>query len=208
MKNTLLVLAFLLFSSSVSAIDRNRKGFMFGIGGGLAPFTKISKEIDCNGKPTKLSVTREGAAFNFLLGYGWNESNALVLELHLSSIEKRADDLRCPGPPCTDCYYFSISISINQSWSASFIGPVWYHYYGPKKKSLVTIFGLGWQSISGAVGVVESFKRTDEGLGIIAGVGYEMSKAWVIQGRLNIGSSNSGYVNSRSLSILMSKMWY
>ena len=132
------------------------------------------------------------------------------LEIQSSSIKKKSGDLSCPKKPYTGGgYYFSFSISSsNQSWSSNFIGPVWYHYFGPKKNSLVTIFGLGWESISAYKSFKKSLDRTKEGLGVIAGVGYEMNKGWIIQGRFNYGSSFGGIINSKSLSVLMTKMWY
>ena len=154
--------------------------------------------------PVNLSVQRMGLVQHYLIGYGWNNSNILALEFHLASMKKEYEDLRCPRIP-TGGYYFSFYYSTMSYWHQALFGASWYHYFGPPGKAIVTTVGVGWASHT-------SIDDVDFGLGFLFGVGWEFSKGWSFDCRYSFGKSRDEWggndINSSSLSLMFSKMWY
>jgi hypothetical protein len=107
-----------MMSSSASAFDGNRKGFVFGIGLGGSPAThwKIP-DIDSSG-------TAQGIASGILIGYSWNDANMLVYGNDHS-------------------LYFTDARSAS---SLVVFALSWYHYWGEDSK-WYTKLGLGKASV-------------------------------------------------------------
>ena len=72
-RTTIILLLVILFSvPSAEAFDDIRKGFVVGLGLGLAP--TVSAEGD------SVSYDKLGFGFSHVIGYAWNESDMLVYE--------------------------------------------------------------------------------------------------------------------------------
>lgn len=110
-------LIILTLSLSADAFDGERKGFVAGLGGGVAPV------IHWSGNYLSSDVDRSGWGINFLVGYAWDDWNILAYEGigWLYELPQTSTD-------------FSIS---------ALDGVRWYHYFD-KRNRLFTSLGIGW----------------------------------------------------------------
>ena len=203
MRVFLIILLALLASTPASALDRNREGFVFGLGLGFAPEARVEVDLVCDGQGMTREVSNIALAQHYFFGYGWNESDILALELHLSSFAKDPDDLRCP--PSAGSWSWSISFGTADMWHQAFLGPVWYHYFAKPGRSLYTVAGIGWASH-------DSLDEVDMGLGLLAGTGVELTDRISLEARLFRGRSRYDYSEAQyrtfSVSFLLNATWY
>ncbi len=179
MKTILICLILIiLFSSSASALDGSRKGFLLGGGFGISPNSKWSTagnekpgggfDLFSNSK-VHLSEYDEfgmGAAINLLLGYSWDGYDMIVLEGNFSVYDSRKYPLRI----------------INQG----FRGISWYRYYGDQGESTFTILGIG-QYFFNLEGV---FSDNKPKTGYLIGAGYQFAKHIQVAAYLNGGQTS------------------
>lgn len=114
MKRILLLLTILSLSSTVSAFDGERKGFVFGGGIGLfsLPENKGESKI---------------VTFNLVLGLGLSEQNLIVLN-------------GAEGDPRT---VGDFSGGTHTVMDKSFYLISWYHFFKPSKESMFAGIGIG-----------------------------------------------------------------
>ncbi|KAA3633469.1 MAG: hypothetical protein DWP97_09130 [Calditrichaeota bacterium] len=105
MKRTFIIFFLLFTVSSVNAFDGNRKGFVFGGGGGI-------------NRTHNLNNNRTDPDIHYMIGYGFNEKNTLVLEGHNIIKLKDWDLIYGHG------------------------GIMWYHYYSNSTNSFYTVLGV------------------------------------------------------------------
>lgn len=148
-------------TTSISAFDGHRKGFVIGGGLGIVPVAHWS----AGSGATKLheNVTTWGE--HLLLGYGWNDRNILAVEANITP------------------YYSEV-------FDASIIQGIaclsWYHYFGKPGRSLFAVGGVGatkmTENIGGRIRIdihFGEFEVTPDapdaatGLGYLVGGGYE-----------------------------------
>ncbi|MCJ7507423.1 MAG: hypothetical protein MUO85_01665 [candidate division Zixibacteria bacterium] len=111
----LLLLFSLVFINSALAFDGERKGFVMGGGLGFAPASRWS-----TGGFNENSV---GFGDDALIGYAWNEKNMIVLEGN-------------------GTFYNSDILDVNIL--QFFLGPSWYHYFGPQEgRTFFSAVGIG-----------------------------------------------------------------
>ena len=173
--STLCTLILLGTASPCNAFNGMRKGFVLGGGLGIAPsatWKYHGRTFD--GYLRDAKETRAGGAANFIIGYGWNERNLLVLELNGASFKSREfrDDM------------------VFQAYG----GPAWYHYLRPAARGFFTIAGIG------VFGFRLHFKgdgdiTNDSGLGLLGGVGYEFSRHWHVSFVINGGQTSQWRFN-------------
>lgn len=197
----LVLLILLLLHSLANPFDKLRKGFCLGFGLGIAPYAGYSVDYHCwydNSEGT-LSASDVSAAVNFLIGYGWNDKNILVVEFQFTSIPE--EDPPCPEPSWSFHLYIGPEPTVEQVY----YGPVWYHFFSSSRKGPFSLFGLG-------LAFHDQPDETEPGLGIIFGGGHEIGRGWNISARYFRGNSYNDYggpqYRLKSLSFLLTKVWY
>lgn len=107
----------LVVVSPTVAFDGNRKGFVAGIGLGIAPVAHWSAtRFD-------LAPTEIGLGANSFIGYAWNNSNSIVYSGN-------------------GCIYQSSDV--NDSYFIQGLDAIsWYHYWGATKKSMFSAVSVG-----------------------------------------------------------------
>jgi hypothetical protein len=177
----LIAVAVLGLASPCSAFDGMRKGFVLGGGLGLAPsatWKYHGRTFD--GYLREAKETKAGGASNFIIGYGWDEQNLLVLEVNGASFESR--EFR-------DGMVFQ-----------AYGGPAWYHYLRPAAPGFFTVAGVG------VYGFRLRFESggdmaNDSGLGLLGGVGYEFSRHWHVSLVINGGQTSQERSNWTHLNV-------
>ena len=204
MKRCLLTVVFFgsLICTSTHACGESRKGPHIGLGLGLAPIAGYSVDYYCwyDESEGTLTVTKPALAFNMLLGYAWNERNFIALEFQMSYVDK--EDPPCPEPDWD--WSFSWHIGPEPAIYQIYMGPVWYHYFGPGEKEFFSLVGIGFA-------YHDRIDETDPGLGAVVGGGYEVSRNFTISLRYFQGTSQykyGGEYRIRSLSLLFSLIPY
>ncbi len=113
------ILSFVLLASAATqAFDGNRKGFVAGFGGGIAPVIHWVNE----GSDADFDET--GFGFNLLLGYAWDDRNVIAYE---------GIGWAYPVAGSSSEYVFQALDGIR-----------WYHYYGKRARRVFTSVGIGW----------------------------------------------------------------
>ena len=111
------IIAILVLSTATHAFDGKRKGFVAGLGGGVAPV------IHWSGDYLSSDVNESGYGINLLIGYAWNDKNIIAYEGIGWLYEQ----------PQSSSEYSIYALD----------GARWYHYYG-KQRRLFSSVGLGW----------------------------------------------------------------
>ncbi len=148
----------LVLAVSASAFNGMRKGFVLGGGLGFAPQAKW--EIGT------IKEEKSGMALNFIIGYGWDESNMIVYE---GNVVGYSSDIP------------------NQTFAQGFNGVSWYHYFGPGQKGAFTAVGLGAYVFDPG-----DFSDPDPGGGLLVGAGYQFSPHWQVGGYFSSGKTSEG----------------
>jgi hypothetical protein len=182
----LLLLFLLIFTTSALAFDGQRKGFVLGGGLGFAPVNRWS-----TGGFNENGV---GWGDNTLIGYAWNEKNMIVLEGN-------------------GTFYNSDILDVNIL--QFFLGPTWYHYFGPQEgRTFFSVVGIGgyyfglppfssYIRISLNGGEMPPFPPTARGVGYLIGGGYEFAKHYQIGAYLGGGRTSEHGTNYDNLHIVI-----
>lgn len=167
--------------SGTRASDRQRSGFVMGVGFGLSPVSTLSSSYvghDFRGSGI-------GMGINLLLGYGITKHDVLAAEINVTSYR-------------TD--YSGTSLDVTQGIGAL----TWYRYFGEVGRSYIVMGGLGAYCARERMRFLisicfdcpdapEAEIPEDWGVGFIGGVGRELSDRFqlVIYGAIGFPS---GYV--------------
>jgi hypothetical protein len=111
------IIAILVLSTATHAFDGKRKGFVAGLGGGVAPVIHWSSDY------LSSDVNESGYGVNFLIGYAWNDKNIITYE--------------------GIAWLYELPQSSSEFSIYALDGARWYHYYG-KQRRLFTSLGVGW----------------------------------------------------------------
>ena len=186
----------LLFVSVCSGFDNNRKGFVLGVGAGLAPLSQFSNKAIKENEPA--------LGFNFIIGHGLDNRNIVAFESNFtyrdsdyySEIGRRTRKTFVPFDTLSP---FHGSQTITQGIQ----GVSWYHYFSPLPKASFTIVGVGFYTLS-----PKSISGTDPGLGFLLGGGHGLSRHIQIAGYYSHGQSNGGNSKHDQVSVLISYIAY
>lgn len=153
MKNVAIVAIFvgLLSSSSTSAFDGSRSGFVMGGGLGVAARAHYEWEYRYSNSVLSLEENHTSAALHFMIGKGWGEQNMVVWE------------------------YNSTAYSPDEiPWGTgiqAFQGVCWYHYFGMTGHTYFSTVGAGFYYFQ------RDFESEAyiEDYGLLLGGGYEFA---------------------------------
>ena len=154
----------LVISSSASAFDGMRKGFVLGGGLGFGPVAKVSPDV-----PNSEDLDNSGIALNFLIGYAWDEQNMIVF-------------LR-DGVVYSEELNYGDDVNIVQGFS----GIGYYHYFGLQGKSFFITGGLGLQDWTA---LDSDYTNPDPGFGFLIGGGYEFARHIQVYSSLSFGKTS------------------
>ena len=154
-KRMLVTVFILLLSSQVFALDGKRKGFVAILGLGVAPVAQWESSTD-------VTETRFGKSVQILLGYGFNEKNCLLWNIHGS-------------------YYDESEEIPKASFGQGLHGIRWYHFYKESKRSVFTTLGLGAFAFSVWNKPVYTDVMGTRGFGVTMGVGYQINTMMIIE---------------------------
>ena len=185
-----------LFVSVCSGFDNNRKGFVLGLGAGIAPLSQFSNKAIKENEPA--------LGFNFIIGHGLDNRNIVAFESNFtyrdsdyySEIGRRTRKTFVPFDTLSP---FHGSQTITQGIQ----GVSWYHYFSPLPKASFTIVGVGFYTLS-----PKSISGTDPGLGFLLGGGHGLSRHIQIAGYYSHGQSNGGNSKHDQVSVLISYIAY
>lgn len=140
-----LLVLLLAIPDAALSFDGKRKGFVVGLGLGVAPVAHWSV------RPSGPDIDENGFAANALLGYAWDDRNAIVYEGN-------------------GCAYKSSELS--DAWVVQGLDAIrWYHYWGSGQRHPFTSIGIGLWFFESQYGNIDG-----RGFGYSAGVGYEIFK--------------------------------
>jgi hypothetical protein len=154
-----LILPLFLSLSARAELD-DRKGFVYGVGLDFAPYAKYSATF----AGIDLEKKNSAPGFQTLLGYSWNETNSLVLELHGTFFREKYE-LHEP---------YKI-VEFDQTVYQYYFGPMWYHYYGKPGKAFFTALGAG-----SAMSESPWRNFNPNGFGVLVGAGGEFIEHWQV----------------------------
>ena len=190
----LLLLFLLIFMTSALAFDGKRKGFVLGGRFGVAPMARWSAEY----QGLEFDENRTGFGLNWVIGYGWDEYNIAILETN-------------------DIFYQSDILHLS-SIRQGFLGPAWYHYFGPPGRSFFSVIGIGVCTFHSSGSYFRicwgcepepptpPSPSAARGVGYLIGSGYEFARHFQIAGYLSGGHTSeheTSYVNTH-ITILLS----
>lgn len=164
------------------AFDRQRHGMVVGVGIGLSPFSSLSTSY----MGYEFIGSGSGRSMNLLLGYGISKRDVLAAEFNATTYE-------------TD--YTGESTEISQM----IVALNWYRYYGEVGKSYFVKAGMGAYCAKerrairisicfNCPDLPEAGVPEDWGIGLIGGVGRELSKSFQFLASGAVGFP-SGYVH-------------
>jgi len=180
----------LLFVSVCSGFDNNRKGFVLGVGAGLAPLSQFSSKAIKENEPA--------LGGNIIIGHGLDDRNIVAFELNFTY--RHSDYYSEIGRRTGD---FSGGFHGSQTITQGFKGVTWYHYFNPLPKAPFTIVGVGFYNLA-----PKSLRATDSGFGFLIGGGHGLSRHIQIAGYYSHGKSHSQTLNHNQVSILISYISY
>jgi len=163
----------MLLASSAMAFDGQRKGFVLGGGLGLAP--AATWKADLNVTP-ELEDSGPGVGVQIVIGYAWDEHNMIVYEANAAG-------------------YNSTAYGVDFTAYQGFNGASWYHYFGPKGKTVFTAAGLGVYSFRGELDYNGADFENDPGGGVLGGVGYEFSPHWQVGAFVSAGRTTDAGID-------------
>ena len=179
-----------MVTSSSSAFDGKRRGFVLGGGLGFAPTATW-------GRISGIEESKAAFALNLMTGYAWNEYNMVVYEGNVVGYKSDA---------------------LNTDIAQGFNGASWYHYLGSQGKTFFTIVGLGFYVfVSDEVPLIDNWGDRigtqggthDPSFGILVGGGYEFARHMQIGCYLSVGQTNrtrSEAYHHKHINILVSAM--
>jgi hypothetical protein len=189
----LVTAAVLLATATVQAFDRDRKGFIIGLGGGLG-VTSFTQEANLNGHGVKSDrETDFSLATDFRIGGGI--SNQFMLYY-----ENRVAWFRMASRTGTD-------VTI-----ADGVGLVGASYYFQTRAPSAYI--LGSVGTSSWMAPFESNSKAWTGLGLSGGFGYEFSPRISIEATINRGTPSRDFgglklkTNAISALVALCYIWY
>ncbi len=189
------IIALALCAKQAEAFDQERKGFVLGLGAGIAPYAALRSNTDSGGAP--VDENSVGFAAQFVIGYAWDATNWIVYEGNVASRESKAYDA---------------------IFGQGFNGLSWYHAYGPRGRSWITAVGAGFQVVSASEAFVyytidgprpPAGPPTDDGLGFLAGVGYEFRPRTMIMMYGSTGTTKDWADEFRQshVSLMLGYLW-
>ncbi|MBD3297495.1 MAG: outer membrane beta-barrel protein [candidate division Zixibacteria bacterium] len=143
-----------LLTTTANAFDGIRRGFVVGAGVGLTANAGWSADFSIIPDQSDNTAGFGGA---FLLGYAWDNQNMIVLE---------ANGTR---------YSTDIGTREDVSVVQGFVGPAWYHYFGPTGTSMYTVVGAGAYIFQWEHDALGFSDENDPGPGVVVGGGYEFT---------------------------------
>jgi hypothetical protein len=182
-----LLLFLLIFTTSALAFDGKRKGFVMGGGLGFAPVSRWST--------SGLNESSVGWGDDVLIGYAWNEKNMIILESNGTFYKSDIFD--------ADIIQF-------------FLGPTWYHYFGPQEgRTFFSVVGVGgycfglppfYSYINICINCGEmppTPPSSARGFGYLIGGGYEFAKHFQIGAYLAGGKTSEYGTNYDNVHIMI-----
>ena len=182
----------LLFVSLCSGLDNNRKGFVLGVGAGLAPLSQFSSKAIKENEPAQ--------AGNFIIGHGLDNRNIVAFEFNFTY---RHSDYYSEIGRRTRRLFGTSPFHGSQTITQGFKGVTWYHYFNPLPKAPFTIVGVGFYNLT-----PKSLRATDSGFGFLIGGGHGLSRHIQIAGYYSHGQSNGGNLKHDQVSVLISYIAY
>lgn len=161
----------LMVTSSSSAFDGKRRGFVLGGGLGFAPHANW-------GRISGIEESKTAFGLNLIIGYAWSEENMIVYEGNVAGYK---------------------SDVLNTDIAQGFNGASWYHYFGSQGKAIFTIVGLGLYVFdSDKVPLIDNMGDRigtqggthDPSFGMLVGGGYEFARHVQIGSYLSVGQTN------------------
>ncbi len=157
-----------VLTPTANSFDGIRRGVV--VGAGLGVTANASWAADFETVPD-VSGNSPGFGGAFLAGYAWDNQNMIVLEAngtnYSADIPTRED------------------ISVVQG----FVGPAWYHYFGPTGTSVFTVVGVGAYIFQWEHEAVGFSDENDPGPGLLIGGGYEFTDQ--LQVGISIGAGRT-----------------
>ncbi len=181
-----------LFVSVCSGFDNNRKGFVLGVGAGLAPLSQFSIGAIKENEPALGS--------NLIIGHGLDNRNIVAFEINITY---RDSDYYSEIGRRTRRLFGTSPFHGSQTITQGFIGVTWYHYFSPLPKAPFTIVGVGRYSLT-----PKSLRGTDSGFGFLIGGGRGLSRHIQIAGYYSHGQSGYGALKHDQVSVLISYIAY
>ena len=186
----------LLATTTVQALDRNRKGFIIGLGGGLG-VTSFTQEVqEASGGGVAVKSDREtdfGLATDFRIGGGINDQFMLYYENRVA--------------------WFRIASAAGKDVTiAHGVGLVGASYYF--KTRAPSAYILGSVGTSSWMAPFEEDSETWTGLGLSGGLGYEFSPRVSIEATINRGTPSKDFgglefkTNAISVLVTLCYIWY
>jgi len=170
----------LLLASSAYAYDNNRKGFVAGAGFGMSPMIHAKWEQP----PREQKLTKQGLGVHLLVGYGFSESNVIVLERIFAGELNQTKSGKFYG--LQQMQLFQVSL---------------YHYFKELGNSPFLSIGVGehHQNVYGA----------QSGTGFTLGGGLELTRRWQVGLYYIHGVVKSDGVKytNQSLAVIATAIW-
>jgi hypothetical protein len=166
------VLIVLMLPLAADAFDGNRKGLVLGGGLGFAPHASWK----ANGQMFEESAW--GGALHFFLGYAFDDNNMVVFEANGVILDYESEIVPVGS-------YFDNSFRDMGESDQAFGGLVWYHYFGARDRRAYLAGGIGlyrWRS--------SLILDSDNGLGIMVGVGQEITSFLQISSYFSMGRTS------------------
>lgn len=110
--------AMVLSSATSQAFDGKRKGFVVGLGGGIAPLIHWKNDNSTG------AASEQGYGFNGLVAYAWDDRNVIGYE--------------------GIGWMYEISGTDSHFIIKALDGVRWYHYWGKRERRVFTSVGIGW----------------------------------------------------------------
>ena len=188
----------LLFVSVCSGFDNNRKGFVLGVGAGIAPLSQFSIGATKENEPALGS--------NLIIGHGLDNRNIVAFEINITY--RDSDYYSEIGRRTSKRFdFFNIDtlgpFHGSQTITQGFLGVSWYHYFSPLPKAPFTVVGVGRYSLT-----PKSLRGTDSGFGFLIGGGRGLSRHIQIAGYYSHGQSGYGALKHDQVSVLISYIAY
>ena len=185
-----------LFVSLCSSFDNNRKGFVLGVGAGLAPLSQFSSKAIKENEPA--------LGFNFIIGHGLDNRNIVAFELNFTyrDSDYYSEIGRRTGKTF-NIFDTLAPVHGSQTITQGIQGVSWYHYFSPLPKASFTIVGVGFYNLT-----PKSLSAPDKGFGFLIGGGHGLSRHIQIAGYYSHGQSNGGNSKQDQVSVLISYIAY
>ncbi len=182
-------------ATGVQAFDRNRKGFIIGLGGGLG-FTSYQHEEDWGWVyETQMDTgdrkTTVAFATDFRIGGGFNEQFMLYYENRVAWLSAEGD-----------------SAGGSDVIAAHAVGLIGFSYY--LKPITPTWYLVGSVGTSSWMEPFETDGDTKSGFGLSGGAGYEFARRVSVEGTVNWGDTEKDECKTKAMSVLFTicYIWY